>query len=117
MVQEPYELDRPRRELVLMSLRETCVCRNWKLLAAHVRSNQVHVVVDAADRPEKVLNAFKAYASRKLNEAALDSADRRRWSRHGSTRYLWKREQVEAAIVYAVDAQGESMAVDVNEDR
>jgi REP element-mobilizing transposase RayT len=117
MVQAPYELDQPRRELVLQSLRETCACRSWRLLTAHVRSNHVHAVVDAEDPPEKVLNAFKAHASRKLNQNALDCADRRRWSRHGSTRYLWKREQIEDAVCYVADAQGESMALYVNEDR
>jgi hypothetical protein len=30
---------------------------------------------------------------------------------------LWKREQVEDAIAYVADAQGESMALYLNEDR
>jgi REP element-mobilizing transposase RayT len=75
-----------------MSLRETCACRSWRLLAAHVPSNHVHAVVDAEDPPEKVLNAFQAHASRKVSQNGLDCVSRRRWSRHGSTRYLWKRE-------------------------
>jgi hypothetical protein len=73
--------------------------------------------VDAPVAPEKVLNELKAYASRVLNQVGLDNPDRRRWSRHGSTRYLWKREDVEAAIVYVADRQGDPMAVYVNEDR
>lgn len=36
---------------------------------------------------------------------------------HGSTRYLWKREQVEEAVAYVVDEQGEAIAVHVKEDR
>jgi hypothetical protein len=55
-------------------------------LAAHVRTNHVHTVIVGEDRPEKMLNAFKAYASRRLNEAGMDTPDRKRWARHGSTR-------------------------------
>ena len=40
-----------------------------------------------------------------------DCRDRRRWGRHGSTRYLWTREAVAAAIHYVVYEQGEGMAV------
>jgi REP element-mobilizing transposase RayT len=117
MMQEPYRLDGRRRALVLETLREVCGCRGWRLLAAHVRSSHVHMVVDAPQRPEKVMNALKAYASRKLNQAGLDAPKRRRWIRHGSTRCLWKREQVKQAIVYVADGQGEPMALYVNEDR
>jgi REP element-mobilizing transposase RayT len=83
----------------------------------HVRTNHVYVVVDTPVTPEKVLNELKAYASRMLNQIGLDGRDRRRWSRHGSTRYLWKREEVEAAVVYVADRQGNPMAVYVDERR
>jgi len=98
-------------------MHEVCRCRSWILLAAHVRGNHVHVIVEAPDRPEKVLSAFKAYATRTLSDAGLDGPGRRRWSRHGSTRYLWRRDQVEKAIAYLADAQGPPMALYVNENR
>jgi REP element-mobilizing transposase RayT len=88
MRQQPYLLDAPRRKAVLEALREACNRRKWDLLAAHVRINHVHVVVQANQKPEPVLNALKCYASRTLNRMGLDVADRRRWARHGSTRYL-----------------------------
>jgi hypothetical protein len=46
-----------------------------------------------------------------LNDRGLDAPDRRRWARHGSTRYLWTRESVLAAIYYVVHEQGAAMAV------
>src|ERR1700722_1664690 len=46
-----------------------------------------------------------------LNGLGLDEPDRMRWTRHGSTRWLWKPESVSAAIRYVVDEQGEQMAV------
>ena len=60
---------------------------------------------------------FKAYASRNLNDAGFDQQERKRRTRHGSTRYLWKPEHEEAAIHYVVYEQGEPMAVYENEER
>ncbi len=57
------------------------------------------------------MNALKAYTSRALNDRALDGPDRRRWARHGSTRYLWTTDAVRAAIQYVVRQQGKPMAV------
>jgi REP element-mobilizing transposase RayT len=115
MAQGPYELDEPRRACVLDAVLQHCEYRNWPLLAAHVRTNHVHVIVDATVAPEKVLNELKAYASRRLNQIGLDTPDRRRWARHGSTRYLWSRDEVGAAVVYVADRQGDPMAVYVNQ--
>src|SRR5262245_32623413 len=47
MRQEKYSLDRARRIVVLDAMRETCEHRNWALLAAHVRTNHVHAVIEA----------------------------------------------------------------------
>src|SRR6266568_6203472 len=111
MDQPPYRMDRIRREAVLAALLERCSLRHWNLLAAHVRSSHVHIVIEAETRPERVMNDLKSYASRCLNRLALDEPTRQRWARHGSTRWLWKPENVSAAIRYVVDEQGAPMAV------
>jgi len=41
-----------------------------------------------------VMNDFKAYASRWRNRMGLDGPNRKRWARHGSTRWLRKPQQV-----------------------
>jgi REP element-mobilizing transposase RayT len=110
MDQSPYSLDGARREAVLASLQERCSHHSWILLAAHVRSNHVHVVLEADTRPERVMNDLKSYASRQLNCLGLDERARRRWARHGSTRWLWRREDVSAAIRYVIEEQGDPMA-------
>jgi REP element-mobilizing transposase RayT len=103
-----YELDRLRRRAALAGFVEVCDRRGWELLAAHVRTNHVHVVV-GADRPaEQVMIALKANASRRLNRI---DGERRRWTKHGSTRYLWGPEQVRHAVTYVLDKQGEPMEV------
>ena len=111
MNQPPYELDSDNRAVVLRALEEVCRHRGWNLLAAHVRSNHVHVIVETEARPEKAMNDFKAYASRALNQLGRDEPGRRRWARHGSTRWLWKDPDVREAIRYVVEEQGEPMAV------
>ena len=111
MIQAPYSLDQESRPVVLHALREVCLHRGWSLLAAHVRTNHVHAVVEAEERPEKVMNDFKSYASRGLNLLGRDGSDRKRWARHGSTRWLWKDRDVREAIRYVVEEQGEPMAV------
>jgi REP element-mobilizing transposase RayT len=81
------------------------------MLAAHVRTRHVHVVVQAGAAPEAVMTTFKGYASRALNQLGIDGEDRRRWARHGSTRYLWTRDEVFSVIHYVVCEQGAPMAV------
>src|SRR6202042_3628522 len=92
-------------------MHEVCSYRGWAMLAAHVRTHHVHTVVVANCQPEQVLTAMKAYSSRALSESELDGPDRRRWARHGSTRYLWTGDAVSAAIHYVVREQGEPMAI------
>jgi REP element-mobilizing transposase RayT len=111
MDQPPYELDAQRREIVLIAICEVCKNRAWRLLAAHVRSRHVHAVVEAQIVPERIMNDFKSYASRSLNAARLDTPERKRWTRHGSTRYLWTAQRVEECIHYTVHEQGDPMAV------
>ena len=111
MDQLPYVLDVHRRVTVLGALREVCLHHGWSLWAAHVRTGHVHAVVDADMRPEKVMHAFKAYASRSLNRLEIDEPERKRWARHGSTRWLWKDEDVQECVRYIVSGKGEPMEV------
>ena len=72
------------------------------------RSHQpVHVVVTADSKPERVLNAFKANATRKLTEAKARLS--KTWSRGRSKRYLWTEEQLLGAIAYVLYDQGEPL--------
>ena len=114
MKQAPYLLDKRARTVVLQAIQEVCVHRGWNLLAAHVRSNHVHVVVEAEAKPEKIMNDLKSYASRALNFVETDKM-RRRWAHHGSTQWLWTDQDAREAIRYVIDEQGEPMALFVAE--
>ena len=104
MIGPTQELDSEQRQIVLQATIEVRRHRDWTLLAAHVRTAHVHVVVAGEVAPERIMNALKSYSSRALN-------CHRRWARHGSTRYLWTPEEVANAIQYVVLKQGEPMAV------
>ena len=111
LAQPPYALDAARRRVVLATVKEVCAHRGWDLLAAHVRSNHVHVIVSGDAPPERMMNDLKAYASRRLNEAGCDPPGRARWTRHGSTVYLWTAAQLDEKVRYVVYGQGEPMEV------
>ena len=81
-----------RHDAVLEAIQEVCVSRS-------------------------VMNYFKAYASRHLNRKRLDGLNRRRWARHGSTRWLWEPQHVSAAMRYAVLEQGAAMSVFESRER
>ena len=65
----------------------------------------MHVIVEAEVPPERIMNELKAYASRELNRLEHGNSNRKRWTRHGSTRWLWKDQDVHDAIRYVVDEQ------------
>jgi REP element-mobilizing transposase RayT len=116
MEQPAYVLDSSDgRNCVLEALLAECLHRGWVMLAAHVRSTHVHVIVEAEEYPEKILNTFKSYASRYLNRIERETPGRKRWARHGSTRWLWNDADVRSAVQYVVQGRGEPMAVFVSE--
>jgi REP element-mobilizing transposase RayT len=103
----PIILNIAQRVTVEKSVREVCRYRRYALLALNARTNHVHAVISAAIKPEPILDALKAYATRKLRQKGLISTTTRPWVRHGSTRYLWKERHVEKAINYVLYGQGD----------
>jgi len=105
----PITLNSSQRPVVDGAIREVCKHRGYTLLAINVRTNHVHTVVSAQTKPEPILQAFQAYATRKLREAGLLPRDVKPWARHGSTPYLWKEKHVERAIDYVLNCQGDDL--------
>ncbi|HSE97907.1 MAG TPA: transposase [Blastocatellia bacterium] len=103
---EPVTLDPAQRESVEKAIRETCDLRNWLLHAINVRTNHAHVVVSVGEtRPEFVLNAFKANATRQMRQDGCWQ-QHTPWADKGSQRYLWTERSVERAIDYVINGQG-----------
>ncbi|QQS32348.1 MAG: transposase [Acidobacteriota bacterium] len=103
----PVKLDAAQRSAVNLAVREVCDHRNWTLRVLNVRTNHVHVVVSTSDRDHsKVLNAFKAYATRKLRAEGLWQEKASPWADRGSQRVLWNANSLENACHYVKYCQG-----------
>ena len=100
------------RAAVEAAIRETCALRKWSLLALNVRTNHIHAVVSANCKPEGILSALKANATRQMKEASCWHSDRTPWAERGSKRYLWTDKQVDSAVAYVLYDQGESLLDD-----
>ena len=102
LVHEPTILNIQQRETVKKAIEEVCVHRQYSLHAINARSNHAHTVVSSVDRPERVAELFKKYATRALRNKGLAGPNIRIWSRGCSTRYLWKDNHLSLAIEYVL---------------
>jgi len=94
MKHDPFILGSKEREIVEIAIREVCSVRGYGLFAVHVRTNHVHLVVSNSAKVERMMDSFKAYATKALRAADLLGSDAKAWSRHGSTRYLWTEDHI-----------------------
>ncbi len=106
---DPFILGERERKVVENAIKEVCRIREYGLFAMNVRTNHAHVVTSNSGKPERMMDSFKAYATKSLRAAGLIDADRKPWSRHGSTKYLWTDEHIAQAIEYVVNGQGDEI--------
>jgi len=107
---KPLILKARQRSSIEVAIRETCDIRKWSLLAINVRTNHVHTVVSASlKKPELVLNALKANATRQLRQDGLWPHSFSPWADKGSKRRLWNERSVERAIDYVLHGQGDDL--------
>jgi REP element-mobilizing transposase RayT len=99
-----------QRVSIEAAIRETCVFRRWFLYAINVRTNHVHVVVSIGTaNPGRALNAFKAYATRRMRRNGCWHSERSPWADKGSKRRLWNERSVELAVKYVLCGQGDDL--------
>ncbi|MCX7121579.1 MAG: transposase [Gammaproteobacteria bacterium] len=106
-LEEPLILNLPQRETVLKSIVETCDYNHWKLLAAHVRTNHMHIILQSEKSKEQVMGKIKCYATKDLKKSHDALSQRENfWSRHGSTKNVWMPEEIFPWLYYVVRQQG-----------
>jgi REP element-mobilizing transposase RayT len=106
----PVRLDGARRRSVKDAIVETCEKRNWYLWAMNVRTNHAHTVVTARGcDPDRVLNALKANATRKMREDGCWPHKHSPWAEKGSKRRLWNERSLARAIDYVLNDQGDDL--------
>ena len=107
---DPVTLTARQRACVRKAILETCSIREWTLFALNIRTNHVHVVVWAPDRkPQLVLNALKANATRVMRQRGQWNCESSPWADNGSRRYLWTIESRATAVNYVRDHQGDEL--------
>ena len=102
----PPLLDEARRTTVRATIEEVCRHRQWTLWTTNVRTNHVHIVVTATQPADLVMRSMKSWATRRLVLEGLVARGERLWTRHGSTRYMWSEQDVDAACRYVREGQG-----------
>lgn len=104
----PVYLNSNQAKRVLMQLIETAAYRHWRLLAAAVMRNHVHLVVvaDDAAKSADLLRTFKSYASRALNVDNSEPICGRWWTTSASRRTLPDERAVAAAVRYVREQPG-----------
>ncbi len=108
--QAPAQLCPKQRDLVDSVIRQHCEIRGWYLHAVNVRTMHVHVVVSAEEHPDTILQQFKAWATRRLNEQyPLEEnhhgSNPKWWTEHGSTKWINDEAHLMEAIDYVLNRQ------------
>jgi len=106
LAQPAFQLDSAARKVVHDTIVEACAFRRWDLVALHVRSNHVHVVVRSDQTPAATAANLKARATRVLRDRGVIGETRLVWTECGSGRYLWNEHSVLAAAKYVLEGQG-----------
>lgn len=103
----PVRLDGEQARVLMSQLLETARHRGWRVLAAAVMAQHVHLLVGVPDDPDpdSLLRDFKSYGSRALNRTGRGARERW-WTRGGSTRKKGDRAAILTAAAYVRDQTG-----------
>jgi hypothetical protein len=64
-----------------------------------------------------MMRDFKAYATRAIKKNSNNQAVfRKYWSLHGSTKYLWTKENLISTVEYVKNKQGKKMSLCIRGD-
>ena len=101
--------DAAKRDVIKTAFENTCQDSCWRIYALHVRTNHVHVVLQADQHANDVMRLLKTKATILLRKTGEIEQDRKVWSRHGSTKYLWTDQSIYRACEYTISEQGNKM--------
>lgn len=95
-----------QRSTIEQAIRAHCEHRNWKLWAVSVRSNHIHVIVEAPEESgRKVRDQLKANATRAIRTVCGDLKDRPVWTLGGDWNCINDEISLERVILYVSEAQ------------
>jgi REP element-mobilizing transposase RayT len=104
MAEAPWTMGEEDREAVARAMLNTAAIRRWRIVRVNVRTNHVHVVVEApGESPEHVAQLFKAWATRALKASGRHAGRTKFWTNQASTRHLFDDEDVFEADQYVAN--------------
>jgi REP element-mobilizing transposase RayT len=114
MKNDAISLDNDQRSLVESVIAKHCAIRGWVLHAVNCRTNHVHVVVTAPNRPiELPREQFKAWCTRRLKErertrrTTIPATEVREnwWTDRGWDEYIDEEDDLAAVMHYVKEGQ------------
>ena len=79
----------------------TAQIRTWRISHVNVRTNHVHIVVEApGETPEHVVAIFKTWATRTLKASGRHPGRTKYWTNQASTRHLFTQDHLFDAFEY-----------------
>ena len=103
----PLLLNASKRKIILDVIIKHCNIRDWKLFAAHIRSNHVHIVVKSNKSIDETASEFKSWGTRMLRKDGIKNHTA--WTSGSSKKYIFKEAKLREKIQYVVYEQGEMM--------
>ncbi|MCX7125461.1 MAG: transposase [Gammaproteobacteria bacterium] len=107
---DPFLLNETRRESVLQGIIHACNYYHWRLYAAHVRTNHLHILLHAREKSDTVTTKIKALATKFLKKRHNDLPEQKFWTRGKSARCIWDFAFLSLIRDYIIEEQGEKMA-------
>lgn len=101
----PVTLTFSQRKSIDSTIKSVGVHNDWEVHALNVRTQHVHVVINALKTPEAVMNSLKSWCTRRMHEQNIWVYDYSPWSHHGSTRYIWSQEALLNVCNYVLYCQ------------
>ena len=108
----PFTMDAKHRGAVFRAIQQHAEYRQWKLFALSIRTNHVHMVVEAAGPPEEIMRQYKAYATRGLRHEKCIPGRKRVWTEGGSKKWLFTPAHVDNACDYVLCRQGPDLPME-----
>ena len=103
-------LNELQRETVLKSIIHASNHYHWRLYAAHVRTNHIHILINAMEKPDRVTTKIKSFATRFLKTHHPEIPIQKLWARGKSARYVWDLAFLSIVHNYIIEEQGKKMA-------
>ena len=93
------------RVTVEQAIRTHCHHRGWALHAVNARSNHVHCVISANEKPQTIRDQLKANCTAQLRSQPSPLIVERTWTKKGDCEVLFTDDELYNAVRYTLEAQ------------